>query len=346
MDKLLTKEELLENAIKSLTNIFDIKARTSKSFGLETNHEIDLEFNLNGRNVAKTFNLEIKMSANHSIIGQMIINKDYSSRKPLLVTNYVSPPTAEKLRELNISFLDTKGNAFFNEDEFYIFISSQAKVSEIKQPKPNLIFQQSGLQLLFVLLSIPESGNFSYRVLAKMSSISLGSVNEIMAGLARELYLVSRSGLRFLVRKDELLKRWVQGYSEILRRKLIIGRFSSFDSIFTESESIQIKESRLKSIKTCWSGEFAAGQMTNYLYPEIYTLFSDPFMFPTALPMLKLRPQPNGNIEIFQRFWKFDQENTIAPPILIYADLVASADSRNLEVAKIIYDEHLVQLVE
>jgi hypothetical protein len=340
MDRLLINEVLLENAIKSLGETFDIKAKTSRSFGFDAKDEIELEFNLNGKKIRKTFDLEIQKSASSSAINQIVLNRYESNRKQLLVARYVSPATAEKLRELDISFMDTKGNVFFKEDEFYIFISSQAKVSEVKVPKPNLIFQQSGLKLLFVLLSIPDSENYSYRNLAEISDISLGSVNEIISNLIQSFYLVKIKEKRMLVRKDELLKRWVQGYSETLRPKITNGRFKYSEVLF--------EENTIKDLKGCWGGEYAASLMTNYLTPAKFDLFVD-YNAPRALFVLNSNfpsKKLDGEVEILRKFWTFNETEITAPPILVYADLVASADSRNLEVAKMIYDEHIARLVE
>jgi hypothetical protein len=54
----------------------------------------------------------------------------------------------------------------------------------------------------------------------------------------------------------------------------------------------------------------------------------------------------NGNVEILERFWT---EDTLAGasetvhPILIYADLLASGNERNIETAKIIYDQRIAR---
>lgn len=45
------------------------------------------------------------------------------------------------------------------------------------------------------------------------------------------------------------------------------------------------------------------------------------------------------------KFWNFPTKPDIAPPLLVYADLVATAEPRNLEVAKMIYDEHIIKLI-
>ncbi len=57
-----------------------------------------------------------------------------------------------------------------------------------------------------------------------------------------------------------------------------------------------------------------------------------------------------GTVLLFKPFWPEQPDNLHAPakqglvhPILAYADLVATGDPRNLEVARMIYDEHIAQ---
>ncbi|TXK94624.1 hypothetical protein BMR05_12400 [Methylococcaceae bacterium HT4] len=60
----------------------------------------------------------------------------------------------------------------------------------------------------------------------------------------------------------------------------------------------------------------------------------------------KLRKDPSGDIEILNTFWDVENEanrTDTVHPILIYADLMASGDPRNIETAQIIYDQELAQ---
>jgi len=58
----------------------------------------------------------------------------------------------------------------------------------------------------------------------------------------------------------------------------------------------------------------------------------------------RMRLATDGNTEILQTFWHpelLEQPTTLAPPLLIYADLMATADPRNLETAKQVYERFL-----
>jgi hypothetical protein len=57
-----------------------------------------------------------------------------------------------------------------------------------------------------------------------------------------------------------------------------------------------------------------------------------------------MRAEANGNVEILEKFWKFDEEGDIpdvVPPVLAYADLLATHDGRNAEAARMIYEKRI-----
>ncbi len=60
----------------------------------------------------------------------------------------------------------------------------------------------------------------------------------------------------------------------------------------------------------------------------------------------RLKKDPEGDIEILKRFWtplEIWQYEERVHPILIYADLMATGNQRNIETAKVIYERYLVQ---
>ena len=70
----------------------------------------------------------------------------------------------------------------------------------------------------------------------------------------------------------------------------------------------------------------------------------------------QLQKDEDGNVELLKKFWTSELNNEeqngkkthtdCVPYILVYADLIATADQRNIETAKIIYDEYLYRYFE
>jgi hypothetical protein len=147
---------------------------------------------------------------------------------------------------------------------------------------------------------------------------------------------------RRIQNRKELLKRWVAAYPEQLRPKLLIGRYHK------EGARDWWQKAELPP-EAFWGGETGAALITRHLRPEAVTIYAE-----TNLPKLQaqygLRRDSEGEIELLRRFWEFEkwdeQDKHVVPPLLIYVDLLRTADDRNLETAEILYDQCIARLVE
>ena len=97
-----------------------------------------------------------------------------------------------------------------------------------------------------------------------------------------------------------------------------------------------------------WGGEVAADKLTGYLKPETATLYVRPEKERKNVTQLiathRLRADPTGEIELLDTFWDFPVEPEhpeVVPALLVYADLVATQDPRNLDVARLVYDRKI-----
>jgi hypothetical protein len=59
---------------------------------------------------------------------------------------------------------------------------------------------------------------------------------------------------------------------------------------------------------------------------------------------------PNGNIQVFRAFWERDTKDKkdildTVDPIIVYADLLETGDIRNLEAAKLLYQNELTEFI-
>jgi len=74
------------------------------------------------------------------------------------------------------------------------------------------------------------------------------------------------------------------------------------------------------------------------------TIYTDRAQLNNFLIDNRLRKDPAGNIEVLQRFWKPAKKTGLEEtvhPLLIYADLLATGNQRNIETAKIIYEQYI-----
>jgi len=89
--------------------------------------------------------------------------------------------------------------------------------------------------------------------------------------------------------------------------------------------------------------EFARDRCTLYIEPE-----RDEPQLAKALAKFvaanRLRADAQGQIEILDAFWNLPVNTDhpdVVPPILTYADLIATLDPRNIEVAKLIRAQYI-----
>jgi len=134
-----------------------------------------------------------------------------------------------------------------------------------------------------------------------------------------------------------MLTLWIERYEEKLKPDLLVGRFRFLD----KNDFINWKDIKFENVETVWGSEPAGALLTKYLNPEILTIYT----LETKSELMKnyrLIPDPVGNVKIYQKFWKNNNfENNTVPPLLIYTDLINTGDSRNIETAKIIYNDYI-----
>jgi hypothetical protein len=258
----------------------------------------------------------------------------------LLVTKYINTQLADELKQNGTEFIDAAGNAFINQPPLYIFVKGN-KPDIVKTPPTRRTFKPAGLRVIFAFLCNPGLENKTYREIAAETGVALGTVDWIMKELKELRFLLDmgKRGQR-LIQKENLLQRWVTAYPEQLRPKLTLGRF--------RGEYGWWQQKTLDPFKAQWGGEVAAAKLTQYLQPQIITIYATPQELDQLLIKNRLKRDQTGDVEILKRFWELAEirkYEDLVHPILIYADLLATGNERNIETAKMIYDQHIVQLI-
>lgn len=257
----------------------------------------------------------------------------------LLVTRYLSAEMAERCRVLGLEFIDSVGNAYLNAPGMYVFVKGQKDadgkaISGMGRGSGN----PTASRMIFALLCQPELVQAPYREIVQVAGIALGAVGSVFEDLAKRGFLTKsekKHGRRLLEPK-RLLDEWIANYPTTLRPKLNPRRFRAADPNWW-------KEIELDDLGAFWGGEVAAERITKNLKPVTQTLYVRPEAMNQCLKKLittyRLRPDPDGPIEILEAFWETaatQEYQDLVPPILVYADLMATLDPRNIEVAGMI----------
>ncbi|OGU75729.1 MAG: hypothetical protein A2V93_09710 [Ignavibacteria bacterium RBG_16_34_14] len=336
-----TEKEILAKAVEQFEKLTGLAVEIKQEVKLQKNKIVDARIKIPKLKV--NLYAELKANVTNQTLGAVVhqIKELTKGENELLITHYVTPQVAERLKDMNMQFLDTAGNAFINLPNLFLFIKGNKAEEIFGKEKPIRAFQPAGLQLIYALICNPGLEKKPYRMMAEKAMIANGAVTLVVKDLKKLGYLVDmgKQGRR-IKNKKELLNRWVNLYAELLRPKLLLGKYRTDNMDWWKHQD-------LTNAKGLYGGETAAALLTKYLKPQNHTIYIEE-NYGKLLLQLKLKKDPQGNVEVLKKFWNFNDtmaKNNLVNPILIYADLLATGDNRNVETAKLVYDKEVIRYI-
>ncbi len=291
----------------------------------------------------RTYLVEVKRWLTPATLGNVVARLRDLGKDAILVTDYATPPVAEKLKELDVAFVDAAGNAYLRCPPVFIWVVGRKPAATQQRFRAGRAFQLTGLKLVFALLCRLDLVNAGFREIAEFAGVAHGTVGWVLGDLREMGYLVETGNTRTRVRRlrdpRKLLTQWAEAYARTLYPQLLMGRYQA-------AEPDWWKKLDAEKHNVLLGAEPAAAIVTRYLRPGVVTLYVD--NVPARLMVdYRLRKAEDGNVELRRRFWPFDFEwdhPNLTPPVLIYADLLATGDARCIETAQQLYDRHLARL--
>lgn len=259
-------------------------------------------------------------------------------KQGILVTPYLAPELANHCQKIGLQFLDTAGNAYLRGPGLFVHIRGERPPRDTTAPRG--AGTATALRVIFALLCKPVLLNAPYRDIVAAAHVALGTIGWVLFDLERRGHVVGggrRKGNRRFVDANRLIDEWTINYPLKLRPKLILQRLRATNNAWWRTAD-------LKKHGAVWGGEVAADQLTGNREPGAFTVYlpDNPGKFVIDN---RLRADADGDIELLRKFWYFEPETTntpnLAPPLLVYADLMATPDPRNHDTAKQVYDEFL-----
>jgi len=333
---------ILQDALAALQATMGVKAKVLPFPQMRPRLHADalLEITLQGQ---KEFYLaEVKVIDRRIAVGQIraqlqeLIDQRYPGYHPLLITGFMTADLAEECRQLELPFLDTAGNLYLHTDNFLAYVRGQARPD---QPFKDAYRANNaaGLKITFALLCRPALAGAPYRELAKFAQVAIGTIGPVLNDLTQRGFLrKGKTPAGKLERAKELLNEWVTYYPANLRPTLHARRYQADRELLMQTD--------LAPFDAYWGGEYGAERLTRYLKAERFLIYAPGTPPPALMTKARMRLAADGNTEILQTFWHPDlleQPTILVPPLLIYADLMATADPRNIETAKDIYERFL-----
>lgn len=335
----MKEKEILETATREFTELTGIPARIlHKPLDNKVKDKyIFLELKFPNRR--KDFRVEIKNELREQQIPGLLKQVDKQNRDWLLICQYIPAPLKGELKKLGINYLEAAGNCLIRYEDVFFYINDRP-VTPQRTPVEGKLWKQAGLRFLFGILVKPDLLNQPYRTMAEITGVALGNIGAFLEELKEEGFL--KEGVKenkpffFLENIPQLQNKWIELYNTVLKPKLKRGAFRFLDP------ALQKNWEALPDQDFYWGAEPAGAKLTGFLRPEIFTIYTNQ-PTTTIMRQLKLVPDNKGNLLLMDKFWheELDYKQGLVPPLLAYAELATSLDSRNRETAERLKKKHL-----
>lgn len=261
----------------------------------------------------------------------------------LYVTINATPKMLEVAKLPDINILDCAGNCNIqyqlkNGNIALMIANKGEKPVEDTTAKAYPIFLEKGLKVIFYLLLDKKNVGRPYREIMDATGVAIGTVKNIIDGMIYQQFVRVENNKRFLTNTDRLLMLWATNYGQNLKPKLLQTRFA-----FRNEENRRNWENLILPDGMVWGGETAAAHTDGFITPGEFTIYTDA---PAATLMKTgaVIPDTDGEITVYQKFWTGADVKTV-PAVLIYADLMDTANGRCIEAAQKIKENELKYLL-
>ena len=325
---MISERELFLDAEKTLINLTrrdDITIRPS------SNRRYDSDISIGDVKLVG----EVKSYVNNANFNQILFRLQeirQTSKLPImLIVGDISPQNLMKFAEEGFNVLDHAGNCYINIPPLYILITGQKLVKPKETVKK--VFNDSAIKLIFYFLLDKSNIAKPYRKIVEETGFSIGTVKNVIEEMTLQHHIIKTSKGRVLMDWRKLLDAWQVAYNQTLKPKLFLKKMT-----LAKPERIKNwKDTKLPQ-DACWGGESGANLTDGYLIPEIHTIYTGGDSN-EIIRTSRILPSSEGEILVYKKFWTGIEENHIAPKILIYADLMGTANSRCLDAAKRIMND-------
>lgn len=261
----------------------------------------------------------------------------------LFVTVNATPKMLELAKLPDVNILDCAGNFNIqyqqkNGNIVLMLANKGEKPVEDTKAKAYPIFLEKGLKVIFYLLMDKRNVGRPYREIMDATGVAIGTVKNVIDGMIYQQFVRVEKNKRFLTNTDRLLMLWTTNYGLNLKPKLFQTRFAFRDEERRRNwKHLELPDGML------WGGEPAAALNDGFIAPGGFTVYAD---VPAATLMKTgaVVPDAYGEIAVYQKFWKGADAETV-PALLIYADLMDTANGRCIEAAQKIKENELEYLL-
>lgn len=329
---------ILEAALKAVARTAGIEGKLEELYTIAHDYDTDAIVTLTFEGRGHRYAVEVRAVDRVDRLALTQVKYKTGLEGKLLAAPYITPELAERCRAMGTQFIDTAGNAYLKAEGLRIYITGQKRPLAAMPAAKDRATTATGMRVVFALLCRPDLLNAPLRDIAAAAGVALGTVGWVFFALQeRGQLLIDKRKKRQFVDIRLVIEEWARNYPVRLRPKLAAQRFHAPDAYWWKTAGIE-------KYAALFGGEVAGDILTKYREPGEALIYAEGE--PTRIIIDNhLKADPKGEVEILEKFWHFDaptNEPRVVPPLLVYADLMATQDPRNHEVAKLVYERYLI----
>lgn len=263
----------------------------------------------------------------------------------LLVYDHVSTKLGAQLRAQGACYADATGNAWLSHPSLFVSGQDRVPASPAELVVPSPVWHVQLLRLLFQLVLTPALAAYSVPRLAAHTQLPVGVVQQVVRTLAKQRLWDYEAplGVSPLLLPSPA-KHWLVHYAGTLRRRLNAQYYRP-----RRPTPLADWWQRTLPAECLWSGEAAAQLLLGHPEPPTsLTLYSHQPR-PQLVKQLDLVPAAKGPIELLNAFAPAtcfaSTDPRCVPPLLVYADLLASQKPANELLAQELHTRYLAYLI-
>ena len=287
----------------------------------------------------------VRLLATPSVAGPLPPSPAGADYPPLLVFDHVSHALGAQLRAQGTRYADAAGNAWFQHPELLARARHSAPLGPAELVVSSAAWHVQLLRLLFQLVLTPALAAYAVPQLAAHTQLPVAVVRQVLRSLAAQGFWHEEAPLG--VSPLLLLapaQYWLAHYVGTLRRRLNGQRYRP-----RCPTPLADWAQRALPAECLWSGEMAAHLLLDCPAPPTSLTLYSQLPRPQLVRQLDLVPSAKGPIEIFNAFAPVTcfapTDPRCMPPLLVYADLLASQGPADALLAQALRDRYLGELL-
>ena len=275
-----------------------------------------------------------------AVVNALVARHDQHQEAWVLFAPHIGRKMARHLTDRKINFMDQVGNCHITiGDEHIAMIEGRPRPV---QPTRGRGLGRAGNQVLFAILAEPGLLDLPVRQVAHLAGVGKTAVANAFNRLEEEGLVGRGRKTRPILQREQILERWLAGYTAIVRPQAMIGRYRTADRDPMQLERT-IEDALGDRTGWAWGGGAAAMRLDRY-YRGTETILHVARRDGDLPACCKALPDRNGTLTILLTPGPLALQGAVprtVHPLLVYTELVVSNDKRAIDAAGRIRDRFL-----